>query len=674
MALFVDPWEMHAKGSLVLRVFSPYHASFKDTASAIFLQVSSRMLALDGQNVGTHSGSLSSQGQTETAATHGCNIDTKNGMYSYQRLRYREIRLLELFPGQDDTPLKGTIHHVSIDSPRQYWAMSYVWGNALTPFYFHTLDGKIAITLSLHGALQGIRDKENSTFLWADAICIDQKTPLEKNIQIRHMRKIFQSAEGVLACLGDEKDHSDRAIEALLQIRMLTLKPDVWPESLPAVPLSWAGRNLPSLTDTIWKDINLLLKRQWFRRSWIVQELVLAENVMIICGRWTLNWEDFFEALKICRDEIQSEMQLDIQHLPLLNHIDPAYALGLARHSRLLLSDVMFSQRYKLLELLDLFAYTKATRERDKIFALLSLASDCNGKEFDPDYDSSMESIVRRYAEEFVRNGHAMDLLYRAGISKSYPFCSWIPYWTRENFPKTIYSWRSSGGSFCAGGKDSSHAQVLQTKPPTLVTRGMYFDAIDRMGETKVDRNDIISFLNSIYSSIDKLRDYPTSESRQELKLRLPIGNARQPHLESTNILKPAHILGVDSKQDGWPSELGSKLPTVESIQDMMTFLKKPQDARQAVWNYWQTAAAFTKRISNGTFCHTRKGYIGLVPGDAKVGDEVCILRGGAVPFVLRKDGSVKAWKLVGEGYIHGIMHGEALSFKHVQEQEFHIM
>lgn len=64
-------------------------------------------------------------------------------------------------------------------------------------------------------------------------------------------------------------------------------------------------------------------------------------------------------------------------------------------------------------------------------------------------------------------------------------------------------------------------------------------------------------------------------------------------------------------------------------------------------------------------------GYVVLVPGNGQVGDEVCVFSGGAVPFALREDGSGEMYRLVGEGYVHGFMYCEALSFKHIREQDF---
>ncbi|KAK4446661.1 heterokaryon incompatibility protein 6 [Podospora aff. communis PSN243] len=62
----------------------------------------------------------------------------------------------------------------------------------------------------------------------------------------------------------------------------------------------------------------------------------------------------------------------------------------------------------------------------------------------------------------------------------------------------------------------------------------------------------------------------------------------------------------------------------------------------------------------------TKKGYLGLGPSSTKIGDVVCVFRGASGPFVCRpaedegvQDG-VGGFEVVGESYVHGIMHGEA--------------
>jgi hypothetical protein len=58
------------------------------------------------------------------------------------------------------------------------------------------------------------------------------------------------------------------------------------------------------------------------------------------------------------------------------------------------------------------------------------------------------------------------------------------------------------------------------------------------------------------------------------------------------------------------------------------------------------------------TFIITKGGYYGLGPWIAKEGDVCCLLYGATVPYVLRRR-DVSSYRLVGEGYIHGVMTGE---------------
>ena len=76
---------------------------------------------------------------------------------------------------------------------------------------------------------------------------------------------------------------------------------------------------------------------------------------------------------------------------------------------------------------------------------------------------------------------------------------------------------------------------------------------------------------------------------------------------------------------------------------------------------------------------------VGLVPSTARAGDVVCILDGCSVPVVLRRtekkelprEYQTKAWDVIGESYIHGMMDGEAMRLKHthfVESREFQLV
>jgi len=58
----------------------------------------------------------------------------------------------------------------------------------------------------------------------------------------------------------------------------------------------------------------------------------------------------------------------------------------------------------------------------------------------------------------------------------------------------------------------------------------------------------------------------------------------------------------------------------------------------------------------------TKQGYLGLGMMSLKVGDEVWILAGARVPLILRRRVEEGQYCLIGEAYVHGIMHGEAVN------------
>lgn len=55
----------------------------------------------------------------------------------------------------------------------------------------------------------------------------------------------------------------------------------------------------------------------------------------------------------------------------------------------------------------------------------------------------------------------------------------------------------------------------------------------------------------------------------------------------------------------------------------------------------------------------TAKGYLGLAHESLQVGDVVCILSGGDVPFLLRPSATDGTFELHSECYVHGVMNGE---------------
>jgi hypothetical protein len=75
--------------------------------------------------------------------------------------------------------------------------------------------------------------------------------------------------------------------------------------------------------------------------------------------------------------------------------------------------------------------------------------------------------------------------------------------------------------------------------------------------------------------------------------------------------------------------------------------------------------------VPNHAFFITKAGYIGMGPPKILPGDQVWVLYGSRVPFVMRKaktsdkDYHTPQLTLIGDAYLHGIMDGEAVSDRH---------
>jgi hypothetical protein len=69
----------------------------------------------------------------------------------------------------------------------------------------------------------------------------------------------------------------------------------------------------------------------------------------------------------------------------------------------------------------------------------------------------------------------------------------------------------------------------------------------------------------------------------------------------------------------------------------------------------------------------TSRGFIGLGPAACNLNDNVCVLLGGQVLYVLREHCNI-GYEFIGECYVHGMMDGQALEDKSFSKKKFVIV
>ncbi|PMD37540.1 HET-domain-containing protein [Hyaloscypha variabilis F] len=196
------------------------------------------------------------------------------------------IRVMELFPGDGDSPIECSILEASLSDPPDYEALSYRWGNVKTQRSISMQGKDFEITQNLYTALRHLRCAKQKRTLWIDAICIDQMNVREKNHQVQLMRDIYKKARRTLIWLGrgTEKIRQGFAIIP----KLIHASKEKW--SMTECMLDWELiSNLPRL----WA----ILENPYFARVWIVQEIVFSTDQLVVCGGLTVSWRDFSAAI-----------------------------------------------------------------------------------------------------------------------------------------------------------------------------------------------------------------------------------------------------------------------------------------------------------------------------------------------------------------------------------------
>ncbi|KAM0347651.1 hypothetical protein ACHAPU_004664 [Fusarium lateritium] len=230
--------------------------------------------------------------------------------FPYEPLENNEIRLIHVEPGVSDS-ISIQLSNVNLDTQPAFWALSYVWGPREDPAVV-TINGfAFSVTRNLYHALDEYRRQfsENdgntaSSYLWVDAICLNQNDHVEKSIQVPRMSLIYGRCERVLAWLGPVEDDDMADVRQLAdKLKLFEVPADPSHQSISEDDRinafrksAYSDPQAAAEVESVRRALRSIGHRPWFRRIWILQEAVLAQRQpMILCGRFELGYEIFFK-------------------------------------------------------------------------------------------------------------------------------------------------------------------------------------------------------------------------------------------------------------------------------------------------------------------------------------------------------------------------------------------
>jgi Heterokaryon incompatibility protein (HET) len=202
-----------------------------------------------------------------------------------------EIRILKVeSASRMSEPIRCRLEHTSLNDLPPYTALSYCWGSASDCRTIYVDRHSVQIRANLYYALRQLRS-EDTRELWVDALCINQDDNAEKNSQIYLMRNIYYRAQEVIAWVGLD-GREDGPLIASLQ-------------------------EGTALETEFFDQLNRFLRREYWRRAWIIQEIAFARQLTVRCSSHSLKWSQLKSGvLRMKLPEDLERTQVDTYEYP----------------------------------------------------------------------------------------------------------------------------------------------------------------------------------------------------------------------------------------------------------------------------------------------------------------------------------------------------------------------
>jgi hypothetical protein len=493
---------------------------------------------------------------------------------------------------------------------------------------------------------------------------INQKDGAELDNHVNKlMARIYQNASRTLIWLGtaDEGGNDKKAIDTINRVAPIMLekiKLDKEDSLSNIDDLTEPVRNLDiSILVEVgemvaileWAALRRFYQKPWFKRLWVVQEFNNSPNPMSYVGPYRAS--SHLIALFACwATYLPASFRAEVKFTKHSTHIREAAGMRqhLFRGSGATLNVLQYARRYE------------ATDPRDRVYAMLSMDNFAEAWKIfgSADYSLSTEAVFRNAIEMIIRSEQNLRVLANVDHGRGISRPSWVVRWDHDSVPYLIW-WNSSNGWNACLDRKFDVPEKFDSN--VLTVRGLEIDTIKSClkilsSEFSLDHRKLPSNSRSREFVANKWREFLDSTELYPVMRR---------RLEAFSQTLHCGIdeYGLRTEDDAIPGKnlmaylmlaCGDKAPLFDKLKEeglaRLKMLKK-SDHSFLAWNH--------ELVDCRRFFITEKGYIGMGPDSLQLGDRVCILYGGKVPFILRPEDD--HYLLVGESYTHRMMDGEMI-------------
>ena len=220
--------------------------------------------------------------------------DRGRRLYQFQEIMANEVRILTIYSApSEDAPVMGEfsvqkyMDKDESDPGLPFAALSCAWTRSedlqdITIVEFGETS-VIKVMPSVLNALRSLRQAESEVHVFLDSVCIDQGNAVEKSALLANLHLIFQDSDHVYAWLGDSDENMEIVADFCQSLGVSEADNLVKDGSL----------------EKKWQALATVLRNPYFSRRWILQELIFAKEITLLCGQYRIPWFEFCETVFI---------------------------------------------------------------------------------------------------------------------------------------------------------------------------------------------------------------------------------------------------------------------------------------------------------------------------------------------------------------------------------------
>ncbi|KAK2057418.1 hypothetical protein LY76DRAFT_516294 [Colletotrichum caudatum] len=587
----------------------------------------------------------------------------------------REIRVVELLPGTPDETIRIKFHHVALAPRRQSAARlpptrDEIQRTLPADWIVRVcLDGRFIFervreygpeepyeTSWLHpvtGVDPNLRYLDMPRRMWVDALCINQADLAERNEQVYMMCDIYRRASHVVVWLGAGGGDSALAVAALRHLgeQAIYTERGAWRTNPPGCSnpeLARASVALPYDGRT-WAAVARLLRRPWFERLWVWQEVRLAdERSFMLCGPDSISLSLFRRAI-FCASDKKALPGAEVRGL-ILDAVEVM---------------LPFSNQPFFRELQTL-SWKGCADPRDKIYGALGAAPAAIREDVRPDYSLPVEEVYARFCRVYLARIGRLDFLDRCDIdAREIRGPSWVPDWSvpvdravRLPYADVFYAAGASAAEVVlrpgsSSPSSSSSAAAAGTGDEIMEAAGVRCGTVSFVGrKAPPDSEGLLAAVRAWEpTALSTERYAPTGErSVDAFVTLLGLGYTIERWPQCNSLLSVPEAAGLYGREFAGGVGVGgaAAAPSHESLNFV--------------------------RVRHRYFFKTDSGHMGTCHARPRVGDGLVVLLGCPSPLLVREEEDVsgpgsgsgggrppRRFRVVGATYTHGLMDTEAL-------------